>query len=206
MGTNIKGRKVTVNGLTFTVLEGGRKKTGSDDFNSLIEKIYPQLLRSLAYKAGVHPDAVLDALHDVLIRELEKAREGSPRSGIQYLKSYLKTSALREYWRLLREKKRMIPISSLGEDGTAMLLEGKASVEAAPLDILIAQEMARLAKDRLERLPLRQRHVLARWCGGLTIPEIALEADTTAGNVRFHKHAAVQSLRKKFGVETEETA
>jgi DNA-directed RNA polymerase specialized sigma24 family protein len=206
MGTNNQGRKVTVNGLTFTVLEGGRKKTAADDFNTLIEEIYPKLLRSLAYKAGVHPDAVLDALHDVLVHELQKARKGAPRFGIRHLKSYLKTSALREYWRLMREKRRMIPISDLGDDGVAMLLEGKATAEPAPLDILITQEMARLAKDQLERLPLRQRHVLGRWSGGLTIPEIALEADTTAGNVRFHKHAAVHALRKKFGMEAEETA
>ncbi len=206
MVTNSQDQSVTVNGLTFTILEGGRKKTGSGDLGSLIAKIYPQLLRGLAYEASVHPEAVQDALHNVLVQELEKVHRGAVRTGVRFLKSYLMTAALREYWRLLRREKRMIPVGSLEEAGVSLILEGKPAAEPSPLETVIAHEMGLLAKDRLEQLPLRQRHVLARWSAGLTMSEIALEASTTAGNVRFHKHTALQALREKFGIHAGETA
>jgi RNA polymerase sigma factor (sigma-70 family) len=206
MITNDQGRTLTVNGLTFTILEGSRKKASSDNLETFIEENYAELLRGLARQAGVQPAVVQDAFHDVLVRELERARRRAPRTGIHDLKSYLKMAALREYWSLLREEKRMIPFSKLGQDELAKILDAKPAAEPSPLETVVAHELGFLAKDRLEHLPLRQRHVLACWSAGLTIPEIARAANTTAGNVRFHKHAAIQSLRDKFGVEDEETA
>jgi len=206
MVTNNQDRSVTVNGLTFTILEGGRKKTIPANLDTFIEQNYDKLLRGIAQKAGVQPAAVQDAFHNVLVRELERARRGNPRTGIKYLKSYLKTAARREFWSLLREEKRMIPVSKLGQDEVSMILDVKPAADPSPLETVVAHEMGFLAKDRLEHLPLRQRHVLACWSAGLSISEIAQEANTTAGNVRFHKHAALQSLRKEFGIEGEETA
>jgi RNA polymerase sigma factor (sigma-70 family) len=201
MITSDQGQKFTVNGLTFTILEGSRKKASPANLDTFIEENYEKLLRGISKKAGVQPAAVQDAFHNVLVRELERARQGDPRAGIRNLKSYLKTAGLREFWSLLREEKRMIPVSKLGQDEVSTILDVKPAAEPSPLETVVAHEMGFLAKDRLEHLPLRQRHVLACWSTGLSISEIAREANTTAGNVRFHKHAALQSLRKDFGIE-----
>jgi DNA-directed RNA polymerase specialized sigma24 family protein len=60
--------------------------------------------------------------------------------------------------------------------------------------------------ELLELLPLRQRYVLAMWCFDLGIGEIAAELRTTPENVRFHKHAAIQSMRARLGVKIDESA
>ncbi len=206
MAKPIQGRQFKVHGVTFTMIEGGRKKKTSIPLRSSIKKHYDLFLKAFARSARVEPYMVQDAFHSVLVRELERDRKCGRRSGIGNLKSYLKTAVVREYKRSLRDESRLVPFSKLGQEEFVRILEEWPGNMSSPAHLAEAQEVALLAKDKLEFLPLRQRHVMAMWCAGLSIPEIAVEADTTTGNVRFHKHAAIQSLREKFGIEIEETA
>ena len=205
MHTTNAGNEFTVNGRTFRVIQGHDKKASTESLGKRIEKIYDRLLLAFAKAARASTEAVQDVLHDVLLEELERDARGLRRTGIANLLAYLKTAALRELWRVREEQKRLVPWSKLGDPALETILES-ASREPDPLDALSARELERLAAERLERLPLRQRHVLAMWCSGLEIPEIAERANTSTGNVRFHKHAAIQSIRQAFGIPKDETA
>lgn len=205
MHTTNTGIEVTVNGRTFRVIKGTRSKDPQGCLGQRIEKIYDRLLLTFAKAAKASTDEVQDVLHDVLLKELDRDAHGLPRAGIANLLAYLKTAALRELWRAREEAKRLVPMSKLGDKAVETMLES-TSREPDPLDALCDRELERLAAERLERLPLRQRHVLTMWCSGLEIPEIAERANTTPGNARFHKHAAIQSMKAAFGIPKDETA
>ena len=204
--SNIDGDKnFTFNGLTFKVLEGKKPKAKKRSLRKELPRFYDKLLSVFAKSAKSTREDVRDVLHDVLLQELEKEALGGGRTDIAKPVSYLKTAALRELWRVRREEKRLVPLSKLGDAAVEKVLE-RTSREPDPLEAVADQTLARLAAERLERLPLRQRHVLSLWCSGLDIPEIAAQAKTTPGNVRFHKHAAIQALRESFGISREKTA
>lgn len=195
----------TFNGLTFQVLEGKEQKDKGPSLHDVIEKYYDKILSRLANAAKSTRESVRDVLHDVLLQELEKEALGRGKTDIAKPVSYLKTAALRELWRIRREEKRLVPLSKLGDVAVEKVLE-RTSREPDPLEALADRTLACLAAERLERLPLRQRHVLTLWCSGLDIPEIAERAKTTPANVRFHKYAAIQALRETFGIARQETA
>jgi RNA polymerase sigma factor (sigma-70 family) len=199
------GNEFTVNGRTFRVIDGNLPKAPQESLGKQMEKIYDRLLIAFAKAAKDSTTAVQDVLHDVLLEELEREARGLRRTGIGNLLAYLKTAALRELWRVREQSKRLVPFSKLGDKALETILE-TTSREPDPLDAVTERELELLAALRLERLPLRQRHVLALWCSGLEIPEIAERANTTSGNVRFHKHAAIQAMRDAFRILKDETA
>lgn len=205
MHTTNTGIEVTVSGRTFLVIQGDQQNIPQGNLGQRIEKIYDRLLLSFATAAEASTEDVQDILHDVLLKELERDARGVRRAGIANLLAYLKTAALRELWRVREENKRLVPMSKLGDKALETILES-TSREPDPLDALCDRELERMAAERLERLPLRQRHVLTMWCSGLEIPEIAERANTTSGNVRFHKHAAIQSMKDAFRILKDETA
>lgn len=191
-------RQYTVRGVTFTLLKGRKEEK---DLRTGLQELYPTLVEALAERAGTDPEGIRDSLHDILLQELEKDRRG-----IRDVKSYLKVAAFRRYRRSFRHEDRMVLLGNLLGDESAKLNEERPGRDLPAGDQAAAHELRRRAWAELEHLPLRQRYVLTMWCCGLTNGQIALELDLTPENVRFHKHAAIQSLRTRLGVRVEETA
>lgn len=188
------------NGLTFTLLPGG--KPSKKRLRSEIPALYSGLLGQLQSREGVDPSLVQDALHDVLVQELDRKSDRF----VARPKNYLKVAAVREYRRNRKDSSRMVPFANLGLDESLKIEEEAPGRLPAAGEAAADREFAHRAWQELESLPLRQRCVLLMWCGGLSIGEIALRLDTTLENVRFHKCVALQSLRDRLGILIEEPA
>lgn len=63
-------------------------------------------------------------------------------------------------------------------------------------DHVIEAEALGLVYDRLNKLPKRQKSVIALYIEGFSFVDIAYQMKTNAGNVRALKDAAIQTLRK----------
>jgi RNA polymerase sigma factor (sigma-70 family) len=191
-------RQYTVHGLTFTLIRGGKKQKS---VRAAIPGMYPDIIDSLAQRAGVEPEDVRDALHDILAQELR-----TRRGGIRDLKSYLTVAAFNRYQRSFRKEGRLVPLSTLLDDEALEIQEEHPNCDLPAGEEAALRELGRRAWSQLEGLPLRQHDVLTLWCGGLSHAQIAQELKLTEENVRFHKHAAIQALRAKLGIRIEETA
>jgi DNA-directed RNA polymerase specialized sigma24 family protein len=167
-------------------------------FREQLSECYAGLMAGLAGTACARLDELRDAVHDVLVRGLAPL----DLEHIRNLGGYLRRAALHAYWRRARERARMKSLNSLARGrGGALVQEGPDAGHLAAV-----REQGRLAWDELERLPLRQREVLGRWCLGSDLDEIARDLGISPGNVRFHKHAAIRSLRKRLGDPIDEEA
>ncbi len=191
----------TVGGATFTLIPG-KKRAGKAKLRARMPELYPDLLERLAQDAGHEPEVVQDALHDILLQELERG----DRRGIKNLKSYLKTAAIRKYGRDCQAAQRRVPFTQLGLEEQIMIQEEWPGKEPSAGSAAMTGEYGRLAWSQLEHLSIRQRYVLTMWCCGLPFDEIAKELDITMENVRFHKHVAIQALRARLGIRIEESA
>lgn len=191
-------RQYTVHGLTFTLIRGGKKR---QSIRTAIPDLYPDLLDALAERAGVEPEDVRDALHDIIVQEL-----GMRRSGIRDIKSYLTVAAFNRYRRSFRHEDRLVPLSTLLDEEDLEIQEEHPIFGLAAGEEVAVREMGRRTWAQLERLPLRQRYVLTMWCCGLSHTQIAQELELSEENVRFHKHTAIQSIRSRLGVRVNETA
>jgi RNA polymerase sigma factor (sigma-70 family) len=185
-------------GVPVTLLEGRLADPPTESIREVLGSLYEGVAQGCARRFKVEPDDMRDSLHDVLVGLLEREGRQTPECGVDSWPGYLATATLRAYQRAKREARRVIPVCDLNEKDRSKLFEERSSPIPEPWEIVSDQEILDRARDLIELLPLRQRSVLVLYLEGRSFGEIALSLGITPGNARFHKHAAIRSLRARL--------
>lgn len=151
-----------------------------------LERYERPLLRYAAAIAGAAQAE--DIVQDTFLRLCAEDREKVEARLAAWLFTVCRNRAVE----LKRGGARTAPLPEEQED--SMQSEGEGPAEA-----LERKESLRRVMDALDALPERQREaVLLKFSGGLSYQEMAEVLETSASNVGFILHTAMQSLRQRL--------
>jgi len=159
-------------------------------------KRYSRLIYSIALRCGIGEDDAADVLQSVCIKllsNLEKLNDD------KHLRGWMITTAKRECWSLLRQRRRHIVISTsfIGESKTELMESG----EPLPMDTVIQLEEDHLMRLAVAELSLRHRRMIELLYftdPPMTYVEISQQLNIPVGAIGPTRARCLKSLKQKL--------
>lgn len=154
-------------------------------FDALFRAFYPRLCRYVG-RFIRSPELAEELVQEIFAAIWERRRDWNPQGSLdQYLFRAAKNRALKH---LRHEEVR----TRLGGEAVSLRVE----TPATPEDLFNLEEMTAAARDAVDALPERRRHIyLLSREGGLTYGEIAEVLDISVNTVQTQMGRALKSVR-----------